>query len=74
MNSHYQIEYYNKMWKDWLAFDQLFYKSEKDAKSRINAYMESVPDIQTRIVQTTILIDKPKRSKKQTAKVTTEKV
>ena len=69
---HYQIEYYNKMWKDWLAFDQLFYKRAEDAQARINEYKESVPNIQTRIVQTIILEEKPKRKKTKT-KVKTEK-
>lgn len=70
---HYQIEYYNKMWKDWIAFDQFFYKSAKDAQARIDEYKESVPEIRTRIVQTTILEDKPKRKKSKT-KVKTEKI
>lgn len=58
---YYQIEYYNKLWKDWLAFDQLFYKNEKDAQSVINSYKQNNPNIQTRIIQTTILDEKPKR-------------
>ena len=70
---HYQIEYYNKMWKDWLAFDQLFYKKEEDAQARINSYKESVPEIRTRIVQTTILKEKPKLKKTKT-KVKAEKL
>ena len=70
---HYQIEYYNKMWKDWIAFDQLFYKKAEDAQARIDEYKESVPEIKTRIVQTTILEEKPKLKKSKT-KVKTEKV
>ncbi len=69
---HYQIEYYNKMWKDWLAFDQLFYKRVEDAQARINSYKEAVPEIRTRIVQTIILEEKPKYKKSKT-KVKTEK-
>jgi len=69
---HYQIEYYNKLWKDWLAFDQLFYKTEEQAQKRIDEYEESVPNIKTRIIQTTILDKKPK--KKSNAKVTVEKL
>jgi hypothetical protein len=72
---HYQIEYYNKLWKDWLAFDQLFYKTEEQAQKRINEYKESVPDIQTRIVQTNILNEKPRRtrSKSMAGKISVEK-
>ena len=62
---HYQIEYYNKLWKDWLAFDQLFYKTEEAARKRIDEYKESVPNIKTRIVQTTILDEKPRRKSKR---------
>jgi hypothetical protein len=73
--SHYQIEYYNNLWKDWLAFDQLFYKNEEDAQKRINEYKESVPKIRTRIIQTTILNEKPRRTRKRNlgTKVSTEK-
>jgi hypothetical protein len=72
---HYQIEYYNKLWNDWIAFDQLFYKTEEQARKRIDEYKESVPDFQTRIIQTTILDEKPRRtrSKSLARKVTIEK-
>jgi hypothetical protein len=73
MKGHYQIEYWNKMWKDWIAFDQVFYKTEEQAQRRIDEYKESVPDIKTRIIHTTILVSRPKVSKKK-AKVTTEPV
>jgi len=62
---HYQIEYYNKLWRDWIAFDQEFYQTEEQAQTRINNYKESVPEIQTRIIQTTILDEKPRRTRKQ---------
>lgn len=62
---HYQIEYFNKLWNDWIAFDQLFYKTEEQAQSRIDEYKESVPDIKIRIIQTTILDEKPKRTRKR---------
>jgi hypothetical protein len=73
--SHYQIEYYNNLWKDWLAFDQLFYKTEEQAQKRIDEYKESVPKIKTRIIQTTILNEKPRRTRKRNlgTKVSTEK-
>jgi hypothetical protein len=73
--SHYQIEYFNKLWNDWIAFDQLFYKTEEQARKRIDEYKESVPDFQTRIIQTTILDEKPRRtrSKNLAGKVTIEK-
>jgi hypothetical protein len=72
---HYQIEYYNKLWKDWLAFDQLFYKTEEQAQKRIEEYKQSVPKIQTRIIQTTILNEKPRRTRKRNlgTKVSVEK-
>ena len=62
---HFRIEYYNDLWKDWLDFDQQFYKTEEQARKRIDEYKESVPDLQTRIIQTTILDEKPKRARKQ---------
>jgi hypothetical protein len=72
---HFQIEYYNKLWKDWLAFDQLFYKTEEQAQKRINEYKESVSEIRTRIIQTTILDEKPRQTRKRNlgTKVSTEK-
>jgi hypothetical protein len=72
---HYQIEYYNKLWKDWLAFDQQFYKTEEQARKRIDEYKESVPDFQTRIIQTTILDEKPRRTRRKdlAGKVNVEK-
>ena len=62
---HFRIEYYNDLWKDWLDFDQTFYKTKEQARKRIDEYKESVPDFQTRIIQTTILDEKPKRARKQ---------
>ena len=62
---HFRIEYYNDLWRDWLDFDQQFYKTEEQARKRIDKYKESVPDFQTRIIQTTILDEKPKRARKQ---------
>jgi hypothetical protein len=73
--SHYQIEYFNKLWNDWIAFDQLFYNTQEQAQKRIDEYKESVPGFQTRIIQTTILDEKPKRTGKRNlgTKVSTEK-
>jgi len=62
---HYQIEYYNKLWRDWIAFDQEFYQTEEQARTCINNYKESVLEIQTRIIQTTILDEKPQRTRKR---------
>jgi hypothetical protein len=62
---HYQIEYYNKLWRDWIAFDQEFYQTQEQAQTCINNYKESVPEIRTRIIQTTILDEKPRRTHKQ---------
>jgi hypothetical protein len=73
---HYQIEYYNKLWRDWIAFDQEFYQTEEQAQTRINNYKESVPEIQTRIIQTTILDEKPRRPSKRNlgTNVSSEKI
>jgi len=62
---HYQIEYYNKLWRDWIAFDQEFYQTEEQAQARINNYKESVPEIQTRIIHTITLDEKPQRTRKR---------
>jgi hypothetical protein len=72
---HYQIEYYNKLWKDWLAFDQLFYQTEQQAQAVIDSYKKNIPDIKPRIIQTNILNEKPKkaRSRRVGRTVTTEK-
>lgn len=70
---HYQIEYYNKLWRDWIAFDQLFYKTEADAQKRIDEYKDSVPAIEMRIIRTEILVQKNKKQRKK-VKVTTEKI
>jgi len=72
---HYQIEYYNKLWRDWLAFDQLFYQNEQQAQAVIDSYKENIPDIKTRIIQTNILNEKPKkaRTRRVGRTVTTEK-
>ena len=64
---HYQIEYFNKLWNDWIAFDQLFYKTQEQAQKRIDEYKESVPKIKTRIIQTTILDEKPRTSRSKSA-------
>jgi hypothetical protein len=60
---HYQIEYYNNLWKDWIAFDQLFYKTEEAARKVADDYKENKTGIKIRIVQTTILDEKPKKSR-----------
>jgi hypothetical protein len=72
---HYQIEYYNKLWKDWLAFDQKFYKTEEQARKVADEYKQHKTGIQTRIIQTNILNEKPKRPSRKNlgTKVSTEK-
>ena len=72
---HYQIEYYNKLWKDWLAFDQQFYKTEEAARKVADDFKQNKTGIKLRITQTTILDEKPKRTRRTDlgAKVTTEK-
>ena len=72
---HYQIEYYNDLWKDWLAFDQKFYKTKEAVQKRVDEYKESVPKFKIRIVQTTILDEKPRqtRNRNRGTKVSVEK-
>lgn len=72
---HYQIEYYNKLWKDWLAFNQQFYKTEEAARKVAEDYKQNKTEIKLRITQTTVLDEKPKRTRKRDlgTKVTTEK-
>lgn len=72
---HYQIEYYNKLWKDWLAFDQLFYQTEEAARKVADNYKQNKTGIKIRIIQTTILNEKPKktRAKRVGPTVTVEK-
>jgi hypothetical protein len=60
---HYQIEYYNNLWKDWIAFDQLFYKTEEAARKVADEYKQNKTGIKIRIAQTTILDEKPKKSR-----------
>ncbi len=73
--SHYQIEYFNKLWNDWIAFDQLFYNTQEQAQKRIDEYKESVPDIKIRIIQTTVLDEKPRRTRsKSTQSVRVERL
>jgi hypothetical protein len=72
---HYQIEYYNKLWKDWIAFDQQFYKTEEAARKVADDYKQNKTGIKTRIIQTTILDEKPRQTRKRDlgTKVSTEK-
>lgn len=69
----YQIEYYNKMWKDWLLFDQALYKTEKNAQLQIDTYRETNCKIKTRIIKTNIIAQKVDKRKKR-VKITTEHV
>jgi hypothetical protein len=68
---HYQIEYYNKLWKDWLAFDQLFYQTEQQAQK----VADKNKQYKTRIISTNILNEKSKRFSKRNlgTKVSAEK-
>jgi hypothetical protein len=58
---HYQIEYYNKLWRDWLAFDQLFYQTKEEAQK----VADKNKQYKTRIVLTNILNEKPRRTNKK---------
>lgn len=64
---HYQIEYYNKVFKDWLAFDQWFYKTKEQAKKQIEFYKKEYSNFETRIVEIKILEKKPNTKKTKIA-------
>jgi hypothetical protein len=72
---YYRIEYWNKLWNNWLDFDNEFYKNESSARKVVEDYKQSVPDIKIRITQTNILSEKPKRTSRKNlgTKVTVEK-
>lgn len=72
---YYQIEYYNDLWKDWLAFDQEFYKTEEAARKVADDYKQNKTGIKIRITQTTILDEKPRRARsKSTQSVRVERL
>lgn len=72
---HFRIEYYNDLWKDWLDFDQTFYKTEEAARKRADEYNENETGIKTRIIQTTILDEKPRTTRSKNIRcVSTEKL
>jgi hypothetical protein len=72
---HYQIEYYNDLWKDWIAFDQKFYKTEEAARKVADDYKENKTGIKIRITQTTILDEKPRTTRtKSTQSVRVERL
>jgi hypothetical protein len=75
MKPTYQIEYFNKLWNDWIAFDQLFYNTQEQAQKRVDEYRQHKTGIKIRIIQTNILNEKPKRirTKNLGRKVTVEK-
>lgn len=60
---HYQIEYYNKVFKDWLAFDQWFYETKEQAEKQIEFYKKEYSNFETRIVEIKILEKKPNTKK-----------
>ena len=51
----YKIQYYNKLWKDWISFDQKTYKIREDAQKRIKEYREYKTGIKLRILGLSIL-------------------
>jgi hypothetical protein len=64
---HFQIEYYNNLWKDWLAFDQEFYKTEEAARKVADDYKQNKTGIKIRITQTTVLDEKPRRARSKSS-------
>lgn len=72
---HFQIEYYNNLWKDWLAFDQQFYKTEEAACKVVHDYKQNRTGIKLRITQTTILDEKLRTARsKNIRRVNVEKL
>lgn len=67
---YYKIECWNDLWKDWLSFDQYFYKTEEAAQKRVDEYKEHKTGTKLRITKTEILPSKTKRKNK----ISTEKV
>lgn len=67
---YYRIEHWNDLWKDWISFDQEFYKTEENAQKRIDEYKEHQTGVKLRITKTEIL---PSNSKRKN-KISTEKV
>lgn len=51
----YKIEYYNKLWKSWIRFDQKEYKTQQSAHARINEYKEHKTGLKLRLVKTEVL-------------------
>jgi hypothetical protein len=55
MKNIYKIEYYNKLWKSWIRFDQKEYKTQQSAQERIDGYKEHQTGIKLRLIRTEIL-------------------
>jgi hypothetical protein len=70
MKIFYRIENWNDLWKDWIYFDQHFYKTEEAAQKVVDSYNENKTGIKLRITKTEILSTKSKRKNK----ISTEKV
>jgi hypothetical protein len=73
--SRYKVEYYNKVWRDWLAFDQWFYETKEQAEKQIEFYKKKYPEFETRIAQIDIPDERPKRKARKNlgTKVSVEK-
>lgn len=70
----FRIEFYSALWKDWIYFDQTFYKTEQQAQDRVNEYKDHKTGLKLRITQTTILDEKPRRTRsKDTQSVRVER-
>ena len=62
MTTYYCIEYYNKLFKQWLRYNQLRYPTQEQAQTEIDNYVEHKLGIELRIYKLEIL---PKIKKKK---------
>jgi hypothetical protein len=62
MTTYYCIEYYNKLFKQWLRYNQLRYPTQEQAQVEIDNYAEHKLGTELRIYKLEIL---PKIKKKK---------
>lgn len=66
MKVFYRLEYWNELWKDWIYFDQVFYRTEEQARKVEEDYKKNVPEINIRITKSEIL---PKKKRNKNLKI-----
>jgi hypothetical protein len=62
VTTYYCIEYYNKLFKQWLRYNQLKYPTQEQAQEEIDNYTKHKLEIEMRIYKLEIL---PKIKKKK---------